>query len=199
MKRKSALGIVLLGSIGILATLANNIIESPSNPLASGLAIFKYFTILSNLFVVLFFLMYFLLRLDKEKSFNHWLGAVTLYITVTCLVFIIFLQKGYSPHGLGLLSNILNHYIVPVLTISFLIFYRKDYFFKYQDIFKWLLFPILYILFVLIQGSFTNDYIYPFLNLNQLGIGLFLVNVFILFLLFIILSVLNVFLTRQKK
>ncbi|MBI9010526.1 MAG: Pr6Pr family membrane protein [Tenericutes bacterium] len=199
MKRKFALLIVILSTLGIIFTLIYHVLDNPTTMLASGLGIFKYFTILSNLVVTVYFWLLFSLKQDKYEKFNKLLGGVTIYITVTGLVFVFILQSGFHQVGLDLLGSILCHYIIPILTVAFLIIYRKDYHFKFKDILVWMIFPLAYIGFVLIRGAFTSNYIYPFLELDSLGAVKFLLNVFALLFFFIALSIILVFLTRQKK
>ena len=199
MKRKMALFIVIIGTLGILFTLIFHVLDNPATPLASGLGIFKYFTILSNLIVVIYFWLLFSLKLDKSEVFNKWFGGVTVYITITGMVFVIILQNGFQQIGFDKIGSIICHYIMPILTVGFLIYYRKEYKFCFKDIFIWIAFPILYIIFVLIRGSITNDYIYPFFELNSLGIGLFSIYLLAIVTFFGILSTGLVYLTAQKK
>lgn len=200
MKRKLSLLIVVSGTLGILFNIANVLLENPSNPLLAGLGIFRYFTLLSNLLVVIYFWILFSLnKLDNKNSFKRWLGAVTVYITITFIVFFLFLQPTYTPVGFAKASSILCHYVTPVLTIGFMIYYQKDYKFNFKDILYWIVFPIVYVVFVLVYGGFTGDYFYPFLQLNYLGVTKFILNFIGLLVFFSFLSFGIVLLTKHKK
>lgn len=199
MKRKFALIIAVLGTLGILFTLIYHMFDNPSTPLASGLEIFRYFTILSNLIVAIYFWLLFSLNLDKNSLFKKLLGGVAVYITITGVVFALFLQADFQQFGLDKVGSIISHYIIPILTVGFLLFFREDYNFSFKDIIKWSIFPIGYIIFLLIRGSVTSDYIYPFLELDSLGFGLFTLYFIVLIAFFGILSIGVVCLTRIKK
>ncbi|TVQ16682.1 MAG: hypothetical protein EA364_00100, partial [Balneolaceae bacterium] len=54
-------------------------------------------------------------------------------------------------------------------------------------LFSWLLYPVLYLLFILIIGNFSGFYPYPFLDVAELGIGKVMV---ISFYLLIVMSLL---------
>jgi hypothetical protein len=185
--------------LGILFTLTYHVLDNPSTPLASGLGIFKYFTILSNLVVVIYFWMMFSLKLDKSKKFDSWLGAVTVYITITGVIFAAFLQADFRQVGLDKVGSILNHYVIPILTIGFLLYYRKEYAFRFKDILKWMIFPVLYLMYLLIRGSITDDYLYPFFNINILGVGLVTLYTFGMIAFFGLLSFGAVILTNKKN
>ena len=194
-----ALIIAIMGTLGILLTLIFRVLDNPTTPIASGLGIFRYFTILSNLIVVIYFWLLFSLKLDKSEAFNKFFGGVTVYITVTGMVFVIILQDGFQQIGFDNTGSIICHYIVPLLTIGFLIYYRNEYSFCYKDIFFWFIFPVLYLIFLLTRGFITNDYIYPFFELDSLGIGLFSLYLFVIIAFFGILSTGLIYLTAQKK
>ena len=199
MKKAFTLTIVVLGTIGVLSTMIGSAIDNPGSPLISALQTFRYFTIQSNLIVIVYFWLIFSLKLDKNKKFNDFLGGVTVYITITFLVFAIMLAGTWNPNGVSQLGNILNHYITPLLTIGFLVWYRQEYNFEFSNIKKWIIYPLLYVVFVLIHGSITSDYIYPFFEVDTLGIWYFLISVFSIVTLFLILSSSLVFLTKKNK
>ncbi len=143
MKGKASLIITIFGILGILFILINNVLDNPATPIISGLGIFRHFTILSNLLIVIYFWLLFSLKLDKSKRFKKLLGDVAVYITVTGIVFAIILQKDFNPIGFKKLGSIICHYVTPVLTVGFLVYYRKDYHFSFKDFLRWLIFPLI--------------------------------------------------------
>ncbi len=198
MKRKIALMIVILGSIGVLSTMIGSALDNPSTPLISALSTLRYFTIQSNLIVIIYFWLLFSLKLDKHKKFNDLLGGVTVYISITFMVFAIMLARTWSPDGISQLGNILNHYVVPLLTIGFLIWFRKLYNFQFRNIKYWIIYPILYVTFVLIHGAFTQDYLYPFFEIDVIGIDYFLLAFLSIVTLFFVLSTAYILLTNNR-
>ncbi len=189
MKKTWSLIIVIIGTIGILSHVIYDIvIEYPENPIMS-INIFKYFTIQSNILAIIYFWIVFSLKLDeKNKIFKNMIGAVTIYITITFFVFIIFLEPIYSPKGLNLLGSICLHYINPILVIGFLGYNRKDYEFNKRDVKYWVIYPGLYLIFVIIWGSIINDYLYPFFQVSEIGVSGLIINIVGLLAFFILLS-----------
>jgi hypothetical protein len=199
LKRGWALAIVTVGTIGILAHIIQDaFIEFPDAPLRS-VSIFKYFTIQSNLIAIIYFWLYFSLQLHyKNRIFQRLIGMVVVCITITFLVFLFFLEPTYDPVGLDLLGSILLHYINPVLVVGFVLYYRKDYDVQYDDIILWLSYPLLYILFLVILGVITNDYLYPFFQVSEVGVIGFLAAFGGIVVLYLLLSSIFVKIVSRK-
>ncbi|MBN2540414.1 MAG: Pr6Pr family membrane protein [Bacilli bacterium] len=199
MKKKTALLILSIGTIGVLATIISVALDNPDTPLGSALGTFKYFTILSNLIVIVYFWLVFSLNMDRFPIFKTLFGAVVVYITVTFLVYAVMLEGTFDLSGLGRFGSILCHYVVPIMTIGFLIYYRDEYSFHNKDILKWIAFPIVYFVFLVLFGVFTGDYIYPFFDINEVGFLAFLIAFLGIMGLFILLSFLVILITRPIK
>ncbi len=199
LKKRLALMLSVVATIGVIATLASNGIDNPDTPIVSMLASFKYFTIQSNIFVIFYFALLLSAKISENSLFKKLIGAVTAYITITFIVFVFMLQSTWHPEGIAQLGNIINHYIVPILTIAFLVFYRKDYNFKMQDLIIWMIYPITYVLFLLLHGVITGDYIYPFFEIDELGITYFLLAFFGIMILFFLISIGEIILTKKKE
>jgi hypothetical protein len=67
---------------------------------------------------------------------------------------------------------------------------------KWKNIFPWLLYPVTYIMFILIRGAFSGFYPYPFINVSELGYNKVLINCLGLLLVFLFLSLLIVAIGR---
>lgn len=199
LKKKTALLILSIGTIGVLATIISVALDNPDTPLGSALGTFKYFTILSNLIVIVYFWLVFSLNMDRFPIFKTLFGAVVVYITVTFLVYAVMLEGTFDLSGLGRFGSILCHYVVPIMTIGFLIYYRDEYSFHNKDILKWIAFPIVYFVFLVLFGVFTGDYIYPFFDINEVGFLAFLIAFLGIMGLFILLSFLVILITRPIK
>jgi hypothetical protein len=153
---------------------------------------FSTFTIQSNLFVALWLFVAIIFYKIKEKPVvlnPVFRGAVTLYVTVTFLIYAIILEPIYSPQGWALVSNIGLHYIVPIAFIVDWLITETSNKYKWKYILLWLIYPIMYLIYTLIRGYFTGFYPYPFLNLNDIDVSTFIFNVLMLTVLFILLGV----------
>jgi len=199
MKQKSALVIFIIGTAGILATVISFALDNPNSPLLSGLSTFKYFTILSNLFVVVYFGLIYFLKMERYPFFNRMFGGVVVYITITFIVFAVALQATWQPMGLAKIGTILNHYVTPILTIAFLVYYRDHYEFRKNDMFLWIVFPLVYGVFVIIHGAITSDYLYPFFEIDSIGVGNFILAFCSILVLFFALSFGAILISRPKK
>ena len=198
MKRTYALIISLVGLAGVILTAISTGLDNTDQFWLSAFSVLKYFTIQSNLMVTIYFGAIYFFKWDQLPKYKSWLGGVTVYITITFLVFVTLLQSIWHPVGIGLWGNILNHYVTPIFTIIFLVLYRKDYLFTTSNILQWLIYPLIYIVFVLISGLAVGDYIYPFFQINEVGVGGFLIVFFGIMMLFFLLSIGAVMLTRKK-
>jgi len=198
MKNKYAVALSVVAIVGVLATMLSNALDNPETPLMSALTSLKYFTIQSNIFIAVYFGVASTKYFSQKKWFSDLLGAVLVYITITFLVFAVMLQGTWRPEGLAQFGNILNHYLVPLSAIAFLVWFRNDYQFHWNSIYKWITYPLVYIIFLLIHGIITTDYIYPFFEIDELGIGYFLITFLGIMCLFFLLSWGAISLTKKK-
>ena len=99
-------------------------------------------------------------------------GAVTVYITITLIFFAILLAPFYTPPaGWPAFSNLVVHYITPIAFIVDWILTENKLRYKWKFLLYWILiYPVCFLAFVFIHGTFTGDYIYYFFNINNLGI-----------------------------
>lgn len=149
---------------------------------------FSFFTILTNLLVAIYYTIHWfqkptslLLRLQKPGV----LSAVTLYIAVVGLVYQIVLRSIWSPVGLQKLVDELLHSIIPVFTLVYWFLYEKHTETSWKSIPSWLLYPLFYLAYILIRGSFSNFYPYPFVNVTELGLQKVLINSSVLVFVFL--------------
>ena len=153
---------------------------------------FSFFTILTNLIVAVYYTIHWLqkptsllLRLQKPGI----LSAVTLYIAVVGLVYQIVLRSIWSPVGLQKLVDELLHSIIPVFTLAYWFLYEKHNEASWKSIPSWLLYPLFYLAFILIRGSISNFYPYPFVNVTELGLQKVLINSSVLVFVFLSIAI----------
>ena len=189
MKNKLALLIIILSFTGLAI---NVIVNSSGDNLTiwNGLALFRYYTLQSNLLVLIVFTLY--LSNTKKELINKAIGGVSIYITITFIVFAIMLSSTYHPTGWNQVSNIISHYIVPIIVLLHLGLNISDYTFVYRDSLYWIIYPSLYIVFIIIYGTSTNDYLYPFFQVDIIGFWGLVITIIILILFFLVLSFLLV-------
>ncbi|MHA1130285.1 MAG: Pr6Pr family membrane protein [Candidatus Helarchaeota archaeon] len=163
---------------------------------------FSTYTIQSNLMVLTWLT---LAILFQKKYKEHWFfsegvrGAITLYISVTFIIFAILLAPLYHPTGIDAYQNIILHYFIPSAFIIDWIFteIRRNY--KWKYVVYWLAYPLFYLVFTIIRGVITDNYIYPFLDLNAFGVPIFTAICFALAGFFLALGALYVFISKKIK
>jgi hypothetical protein len=137
-----------------------------------GLPAIFYFTIQSNILVVLA-LLYFIFNPEPGRFRAILRGCVLLCIMATGLIFHIILVPAlpeYFAEGLAFRHHI-THTIAPLgFFLDWLLFDRSGQL-RYSDVRYWPIYPTLYWLFSVIQGSFSGIYPYFFFDAQAIGLG----------------------------
>jgi len=200
MKNKFEITIFMLAVLGITLTLFDTMfLSDATRPFLEGAMLFRYFTIQSNFIVALYFGLRCTTRFTDNKRFEAMLGGVAIYITITFIVFMTMLDPIYNPEGLNLVGSTFSHYIVPILVIIYMIHYRFDYNFVMKDILKWMIYPICYLGFMIVYGSITNDYLYPFFQVSKIGVVGLIIVILIMLIFFLFVSFLLVKILSKKE
>ena len=149
------------------------------------------YTFQSNLFVFLWIncdVIFELLK--KEKPFilgspTH--GAVTLYITVTFVIFALILQPlialEYGIASVFEIGNLMCHYIIPILMIVEWSLTHNDDEYKRKWALYWLIYPYIYLMYSIIIELTTGVYFYFFISIKEYG-ALVIVSIALLTLFF---------------
>lgn len=167
------------------------------------LATLSYYTVLSNLFVLLLFIFvvyYYNIAQHKETAFYSILkGGATVAILLTFIVYhfvlrpvLVSSESTYSPYSI---SDLLVHYIVPLMTfIDYALFDTKGQY-KKTFIKFWMIFPFAYVLYVYLYGilggrfpTFEEESVFPYFFLDYETYGysvLLFISAIALFYLFL--------------
>lgn len=200
MKTKLALSIVIASSLGIISTLIYVMfLGEGTSPFLDGLEMFKYFTIQSNLVVITYFSLYLLNIFNDNELFKRLLGGVVVYITITFVIYLLLLEPILSPTGLNLVGSVLSHYVSPVLVFAFMYKFKGDYKFKREDTKLWIIYPGIYLVFLVIIGTLTNDYFYPFFQVEAIGVIGLLIAIIVIVSLFVFMSFTLVKIVSKKE
>lgn len=163
---------------------------------------FSFFTIFTNILVASYFTNQIISSKGKTENLFSKTGtltAVTVYITVVGLVYQIALRHLWKPTGLQMIVDELLHTTIPTLTIIYWFLYEKKSELKWKMIPKFLLYPLFYLGFILVRGKLSGFYPYPFINVTTLGWPQIGINIFVLFSVFLILSILFVGIGKLKR
>lgn len=149
---------------------------------------FSFFTILTNSLAAVYFT--YILLGSKNRLINNpgTLTAVTTYITIVGLVYQLVLRHLWKPQGLQMVVDELLHSVVPVFVIIFWYLYERKELVKYGQISQWMIYPLIYLGYILIRGKLSGFYPYPFMNVSVIGFSKVLVNSIVLLCLFVAFS-----------
>ncbi|HVX52469.1 MAG TPA: Pr6Pr family membrane protein [Chitinophagaceae bacterium] len=151
----------------------------------------SFFTVLSNILVALTYSTLLLLPASKAGTYfgrANVQAAITLYIVVVGLVYNIILRQLWHPEGLQLLADNLLHVIVPAMVLLFWILLAPKHGLTWANIGGWLIYPLMYLIYILIRGAATAQYPYPFIDVITLGYPAMLLNAGGILLLFLFLG-----------
>jgi len=194
--------IAVLGCFSLLAQIYLSIESGLVPPHIVFFRYFAYFTITTNLLVAITCVMLLLApnsRLGDFLGRQKTLTATTSYIVVVGIIYNVLLRIIWKPEGLQLIVNELLHAVIPILfLIYWLIFVRKDEL-KWNSIWPWLLYPIIYTIYVFIFGAITGFYTYHFIDLAQLGLKTTIINACGITIFFIVISLLLVGISKLYK
>lgn len=162
---------------------------------------FSFFTILTNILVAIVFTIHWMKPQNKTTFFltESTKTAVGVYIFVVGFVYNTILRFIWQPKGLQLIVDEMLHLIIPIFYIVFWIKNVKSSELNYKLIFKWLRYPILYLTVILILGSYSNYYPYPFLDVIKFGYPDVMKNILFLSLFFGVVSYLFIIIAKFKS
>ncbi len=155
------------------------------------LRFFSFFTILSNGLAALSFTSIFLR--PPAGRFNFFSSpaahsAITLYMVVVGIIYNTILRSLWQPQGLQNPVDESLHLVLPLLSLlGWLLFVPKDHL-RWPMAFKWLGFPLFYVLLVLVEGACTGWYPYPFADAAVLGYPQALFNGLLILIGFLVLG-----------
>jgi hypothetical protein len=149
-----------------LAKLNGNASFSPGN-------FFSFFTIQSNILAVTMLVLTALIRRDeRSRLFDAVRGATTFYITITFVVFALFLsglQEELDTHIA--FTNFVVHYLIPIVLLVDWFADPPRHRLGLRIALVWLAYPLAWFAYTLVRGSSADWYPYPFVDVARHGYG----------------------------
>ncbi|MBI4048318.1 MAG: Pr6Pr family membrane protein [Devosia nanyangense] len=173
----------LIGAVGLVLQFAISIPASLSagRNLADALiTFFTYYTILTNLTLVLIYLS------DLTKA--RWLGwfrsartraMMAGAILLVMLFYHALLASLWSPEGVAWVADTILHYVTPIFYIIWWWIFADHGKLARRDVPLMLVPSLIYIVWVLLRGAVVAEYPYPVFNVTDLGYPQVLVNIVI--------------------
>ncbi len=198
MKNKLAIAFALIGWFAVIAQLVLMLENRVALVPETIIRFFSFFTILTNTLVAVYFTCIVFIQ-DKNRAINKpgFLTAITIYIVLVGAVYQIALRHVWHPQGLQRVVDELLHTVIPILVIVFWSSYESTKNISYLQILKWAIYPLTYLIFILIRGIFSNFYPYPFIDVVNIGMTKALINSGVLVLVFVFISVAFVFIGKS--
>lgn len=201
MKRKFAIIGLSMGWFAVITQLVLILINREDSIPETLIKFFSYFTICTNILVATFFTAQ-VVKTDKFP-FNILrtkgaLTALTACIFIVGLVYQVALRSVWEPKGIQILIDELLHSIIPLYMLYYWFISIKRDNLQIKPISAWLAYPLLYILFVLLRGHFSDYYPYPFLNVTKIGYSKTFLHICIILGTAIVTTVILVFIGKQK-
>jgi len=154
--------LVLIHSHGGLATLG------------AVITFFSFFTILTNLLVALVYTAIAMrpaagwLRFFSSSSVQ---AGTTVYIAIVGAVYQLLLRQLWTPQGAQWVADVLLHAVIPVGYVLYWLLFAPRIGLRWKDALGWLVYPGVYLVYILARGAVSGLYPYPFVDVNVLGYG----------------------------
>jgi hypothetical protein len=134
---------------------------------------FSFFTIQSNILAALLLAATAVVRhAERTALFDAVRGAVTLYITITGVVFALLLsghQESLDTHIAWV--NFVVHKLIPVACLADWLIDPPRHRLPMRTAVIWLAYPLAWFVYTLGRGPSANWYPYPFVDVDKLGYG----------------------------
>ncbi|MBX2915918.1 MAG: Pr6Pr family membrane protein [Cyclobacteriaceae bacterium] len=160
---------------------------------------FSYMTIWSNILVTLCFAaQVFTGKVSYFKKPEVQAGAF-IYILVVGVAYHFLLAHIWSPTGWQYVADVLLHYAVPIIYCIYWLFFAAKIKLAYSYSILWLVYPFVYFVYALLRGLIVHTYPYPFIDVTALGYPQVLLNSVLLLVVYVLLGVGTVALSRKFK
>jgi hypothetical protein len=136
-----------------------------------GFNTFAFFTVQSNLIVGATTLLLAVSPHRNSTVFRVFRLIGVVAITVTGVVYHVALSGILELDGVHQLGNQLVHTVVPVLAVVGWLLFGPRGLTSARVVWLSLLFPLAWLAFTLVRGSFVHWYPYPFIDVTKLGYG----------------------------
>ena len=195
----------LLGALAwtnLLVIFAHSLVEgvqAGESALAILVALTSFFTIWTNVAVALTLTVPLVLpdtRLGQFFRRPDVVTAVAASITFVMLIYHLLLSSQVNPEGIALGTDILAHYLVPILFVGYWWVVSPKETLRWRDPLVWLSYPLAYQVHVLIRGALTDFYPYPFVDVGELGLVSVLGNTLGIGAVFVVISLVFVAIGR---
>lgn len=146
-------------------------LEAGRSPAGAILFYFSFFTILTNILVVLshFANLGFGGTMLSRFRTPRWRAGIAVAIAVVGIVYALVLAKTWQPRGLWWIADVLLHYVAPTIYIGWWLLAGRTGTLRWSDTIRWLVWPLAYVIYALLRAPVAGEVPYPFLDYGALG------------------------------
>jgi hypothetical protein len=158
---------------------------------------FTYFTILTNLMLVLIYLS----ELANWRWLDWWRSPVTRGMMLASITLVMgfyhFVLAGiWDPEGWFRVADVSLHYATPTLFIIWWLAFQPKGTLRLSHLGWMLLPPALWLAWAMARGAVVNEYPYPILEAHKLGYGAVAINIAVVLVVLLVLFAATVGLDR---
>lgn len=157
---------------------------------------FSYFTVLTNTLAV-FALAATTLGASNFLARPNAQTAIAVYIVIVCVIYTLLLRNLWNPNGAQRLADYLLHYAMPGLYVIYWGLFVSTDSLRFRDALSWLIYPAIYVVYMLGRGALIGQYPYPFLDAGNIGYAHIALNVVGLGALFLGLGIAAIWLGHR--
>ena len=193
----------LLGWFALALQLYLMLVQAPG-PAMVGTVItyFSFFTILTNFLTALVLTA---VAFNLQTGWGQWFrspsvqGATAVYIAIVGVIYQLLLRQLWNPQGAQWVADVLLHSIIPVGYVLYWLLFSPSTGLTWKNALSWLMYPALYLVYILARGALSGLYPYPFVDVNVLGYGGVLARAVLFLLVFLATGLLAVALARRIR
>lgn len=172
MRIYAAIG-ALLGWCALALQLYLMLVQAPGpERLGAVITYLSFFTILTNILTALVFSA---VALQPKGGWGQWLrrppvqAATAVYIAIVGMVYQLLLRQLWNPQGAQWVADVLLHSIIPLGFVLYWLLFAPRAGLIWKDAVTWLIYPGVYLVYVLARGAVSGLYPYPFVDVKVLG------------------------------
>lgn len=171
MRRVSALAIAIIAWAALAIQFAATFGQGYA--VAETLwVLLRFFTVLTNLAVALVMTLEAVGRCQSPVL----LAGMSLAILLVGVVYMTLLRGIVELSGGAVIADFLLHKVTPVLVPGWWLAFAPKGCLRWRDPLIWSAYPFAYFLYAMLRGSAEGRYVYPFVDVGQLGTARVLVN-----------------------
>ena len=166
LPRASAAVIAIAGTAGLVLQYFVSL-KLVGSPVPTLWLLLGYFTILTNILVVLVFVAVAIAGIERCPAYV--LAGTALSILLVGVIYYWLLHVLSEVSGVSRVANVLLHLVTPVAVPLYWIAVASKGKLRWPDPLLWAVYPLAYFGYALLRGEFTGKYPYPFIDVSQIG------------------------------